>query len=106
MASFQEPLSIRPLFEQALKENILLNPGNMYDRNDHQHLRLSYAYASYDQLERTYPACGAYPPPCVVMKKGIPRTLIHREGPCLMSVCLLHIANLYLSPTHDAVPSD
>ena len=47
---FKNP-SIRPLFEQALKENILLNPGNMYDRNDHQHLRLSYAYASYDQLE-------------------------------------------------------
>ncbi|KKO52364.1 MocR-like pyridoxine biosynthesis transcription factor PdxR [Paenibacillus sp. DMB20] len=45
-------VSIRPLFEQALKEGILLNPGNIYDRNDHQHLRVSYAYASYDQLEQ------------------------------------------------------
>lgn len=47
----KNPLSIRHLFEQALKESILLNPGNIYDRNDQQHLRLSYAYASYDQLE-------------------------------------------------------
>lgn len=47
----KNPLSIRPLFEQALKECILLNPGNIYDRNDQQHLRLSYAYASYDQLK-------------------------------------------------------
>ncbi|MGG3281532.1 PLP-dependent aminotransferase family protein [Paenibacillus solani] len=44
-------LSIRPLFEQALKESILLNPGNIYDRNDQQHLRLSYAYASFNQME-------------------------------------------------------
>ncbi|MEX3619897.1 MocR-like pyridoxine biosynthesis transcription factor PdxR [Paenibacillus glucanolyticus] len=46
-----KPISIRPLFEQALKEGILLNPGNIYDRSDQQHLRLSYAYASCNQLE-------------------------------------------------------
>lgn len=42
---------IRHLFEQALKEGILLNPGQVYDRQDHRHLRLSYAYASLEQLE-------------------------------------------------------
>lgn len=47
-----KPISIRTLFEQALKEGLLLNPGNIYDRNDQQHLRLSFAYASYDQLEK------------------------------------------------------
>ncbi|OPA81011.1 GntR family transcriptional regulator [Paenibacillus selenitireducens] len=45
------PISMRKLFERALKEGILLNPGNIYDRHDQQHLRLSYAYASLDQLE-------------------------------------------------------
>ncbi len=47
-----EPLPVRQLFEQALREGILLNPGTIYDRNDQQHLRLSYAYASFEQLER------------------------------------------------------
>ncbi|PAD76832.1 PLP-dependent aminotransferase family protein [Paenibacillus campinasensis] len=42
---------IRHLFEQALKEGLLLNPGQVYDRQDRQHLRLSYAYASLEQLE-------------------------------------------------------
>lgn len=46
------PISIRQLFEQALKEGILLNPGSIYDRNDQEHLRISYAYASSDQLKQ------------------------------------------------------
>jgi len=47
---FKQPLSIRSLFDQALTEGILLNPGMIYDRNDRQHLRLSYAYASMEEL--------------------------------------------------------
>ncbi|MNI18677.1 HTH-type transcriptional regulator NorG [compost metagenome] len=47
-----KPIAIRQLFEQALKEGILINPGNIYDRNDQQHIRLSYAYASIQQLEQ------------------------------------------------------
>lgn len=43
---------IPKLFEKALKEGILLNPGNVYDRNDGQHLRLSYSYASLPDLEK------------------------------------------------------
>ncbi|KAA0549068.1 PLP-dependent aminotransferase family protein [Bacillus sp. BGMRC 2118] len=46
-----ETISLRVLFDTALKEGILLNPGNLYDPHSHQHLRLSYAYASIEQLE-------------------------------------------------------
>lgn len=45
-------ISTRKLFEVALREGILLNPGSVYDKNDDQHLRLSYSYASIDQLEK------------------------------------------------------
>ncbi|MBT2727295.1 PLP-dependent aminotransferase family protein [Bacillus sp. ISL-75] len=44
--------SIRKLFEKALNEGILLNPGNIYDHNDQIHLRLSYAYASLHELKK------------------------------------------------------
>ncbi|SEN71287.1 PLP-dependent aminotransferase family protein [Lihuaxuella thermophila] len=44
-------LSLRELFEQALKEGILINPGNVYDGNDSCHLRLSYSYASPGDLQ-------------------------------------------------------
>lgn len=50
--SISKPISLRSLFDKALKENILLNPGIIYDRNDQQHLRLSYAYAPIQQLEK------------------------------------------------------
>ncbi|USB33697.1 PLP-dependent aminotransferase family protein [Paenibacillus sp. YPG26] len=42
----------RLLFEAALKEGILLNPGHLYDPEAIDCLRLSYAYASMDELER------------------------------------------------------
>jgi GntR family transcriptional regulator, regulator for abcA and norABC len=48
----RQPVSLRQLFDQALREGLLLNPGPVYDRQDQQHLRLSYAYASCEQLER------------------------------------------------------
>jgi GntR family transcriptional regulator, regulator for abcA and norABC len=44
-------ISMKRLFDGALKEGILLNPGNLYDATDQHHLRLSYAYASMAQLE-------------------------------------------------------
>ena len=40
------------VFEKALNEGILLNPGNIYDSNNHFHLRLSYAYASLHELNK------------------------------------------------------
>ena len=48
----QPDISIRKLFELALKEGILLNPGSIYDKNDQHHLRLSYSYASLAELEK------------------------------------------------------
>ncbi|MDR4947233.1 MocR-like pyridoxine biosynthesis transcription factor PdxR [Neobacillus cucumis] len=39
-------LSMRKLFEMALAEGILLNPGNVYDNHAEQYLRISYSYAS------------------------------------------------------------
>lgn len=44
-------VSTRKLFNAALREGILLNLGSVYDNNDDQHLRISYSYASMDQLE-------------------------------------------------------
>lgn len=44
-------VSIVRLFHNALKEGILINPGNIYDRNDANHLRISYSYATEAQLE-------------------------------------------------------
>lgn len=48
----QPDISIRKLFELALREGILLNPGSVYDKNEQQHLRLSYSYASLAELEK------------------------------------------------------
>jgi GntR family transcriptional regulator, regulator for abcA and norABC len=48
----KKQISIRKLFEKALNEGILLNPGNIYDSNNHFHLRLSYAYASLHELKK------------------------------------------------------
>ncbi|SDM86346.1 Aminotransferase class I and II [Paenibacillus sp. yr247] len=39
------------LFERALKEGILLNPGSIYNRNAGSYLRISYAYAKLHELE-------------------------------------------------------
>ncbi|WP_211747403.1 PLP-dependent aminotransferase family protein [Paenibacillus sp. Marseille-Q4541] len=45
---------IRPenLFKKALAEGVLLNPGSIYDRFDQDHIRISFAYASVEELER------------------------------------------------------
>jgi GntR family transcriptional regulator, regulator for abcA and norABC len=48
----QSGVSTRKLFNLSLREGILLNPGSVYDKNDDQHLRISYSYASMDQLEK------------------------------------------------------
>ncbi|WP_028552946.1 aminotransferase-like domain-containing protein [Paenibacillus sp. UNC451MF] len=44
-------LPLKALFAAALKEGILLNPGHLYDGENSRHLRISYAYASLDDLE-------------------------------------------------------
>ncbi|HDR4423309.1 TPA: PLP-dependent aminotransferase family protein [Bacillus cereus] len=45
------PVSNRSLFDKALKEKILLNPGTLYDRSANQFLRLSYSYATLEEIE-------------------------------------------------------
>ncbi|MEH7548227.1 PLP-dependent aminotransferase family protein [Neobacillus vireti] len=44
-------LSMRKLFEIALTEGILLNPGNVYDHQAEQYLRISYSFAPLPQIE-------------------------------------------------------
>lgn len=44
-------ISMRKLFEIALTEGILLNPGNVYDNQAEQYLRISYSFASLPDIE-------------------------------------------------------
>ncbi|WP_307794881.1 PLP-dependent aminotransferase family protein [Alkalihalobacillus sp. BA299] len=39
------------LFERALAEGVLLNPGNIYAKEAYQYLRLSYAFAPIDEIK-------------------------------------------------------
>ncbi|EKN63748.1 PLP-dependent aminotransferase family protein [Schinkia azotoformans] len=48
----QTGISTRKLFEAALQEGILLNPGSVYDKNNQLHLRLSYSHASLEELQK------------------------------------------------------
>ncbi|MFE8698893.1 PLP-dependent aminotransferase family protein [Cytobacillus sp. FJAT-53684] len=50
--SINKQISIHQVFRKALKAGILLNPGNVYDRNNQQHIRLSYSFATMVQLEK------------------------------------------------------
>lgn len=45
-----KPIVNRYLFQQAIKENILINPGFIYEPQNNSHLRVSYSYASKEQL--------------------------------------------------------
>ncbi|CJD46008.1 aromatic amino acid aminotransferase [Streptococcus pneumoniae] len=45
------PISYRSLFDKALQEKVLLNPGTLYDRSANQFLRLSYSYATLEEIE-------------------------------------------------------
>ncbi|GGG07515.1 PLP-dependent aminotransferase family protein [Paenibacillus aceti] len=46
-----EPLVNKALFLKLMKQKVLINPGYIYDAKDFHHIRLSYAYASFEQLE-------------------------------------------------------
>lgn len=49
--TFHKPLPLNTLFERALKRNVLINPGTLYDKEAKQSIRLSYSYASISDLE-------------------------------------------------------
>ncbi|CUH95027.1 putative HTH-type transcriptional regulator YdfD [Propionispora sp. 2/2-37] len=44
------PLAMNALFHTALKNGLLLNPGNLYDKQTSHYLRLSFAYAGETDL--------------------------------------------------------
>lgn len=44
-------ISMNKLFSEAVKEKILINPGNIYDFSNNHNLRISYSYASYREME-------------------------------------------------------
>lgn len=48
---FTVDVPMQMLFERALKTGILLNPGSIYNRHTGNDLRISYAYASLQELE-------------------------------------------------------
>ena len=48
---FNQPIVNKSLFLNLLKQNVLINPGYIYDSSDLHHIRLSYAYASFEELK-------------------------------------------------------
>ena len=44
-------VSLQKLFKTALENNLLINPGNIYDYLSNRHLRLSYSYAAIPELK-------------------------------------------------------
>jgi GntR family transcriptional regulator of abcA and norABC len=49
--SLKRDIPLQPLFKRALLLGILINPGSLYG-NYHSHIRLSYSYASLEELEQ------------------------------------------------------
>lgn len=49
---FHEPIVTTELFMKLLKKKVLINPGYIYAANDTQHIRLSFAYSSKDELKK------------------------------------------------------
>jgi GntR family transcriptional regulator of abcA and norABC len=49
---FHEPIVNKALFLNLLNHNVLINPGYIYQQSDLHHIRLSYAYATLDELRK------------------------------------------------------
>lgn len=50
--TFKEPVKMDDLFKAAIKENVLLNPGDIYDFKATNSLRLSYAFVNEKEFEQ------------------------------------------------------
>ena len=50
--TFNEDVNVEGLFEKALSEGILLNPGDIYDFKRNRSVRLSFAYVDCEEFER------------------------------------------------------
>ncbi|SES13769.1 PLP-dependent aminotransferase family protein [Psychrobacillus sp. OK032] len=48
---FNDPVVNKALFLKLIKQSVLINPGYIYDPNDLHHIRLSYAYATLEELK-------------------------------------------------------
>ncbi len=48
---FHKPVVDKDFFLKLLQRRVLINPGYIYDLQDQHHVRLSYAYATYEELE-------------------------------------------------------
>lgn len=48
---FNDPVINKALFLKLIKLNVLINPGYIYDPSDLHHIRLSYAYATLEELK-------------------------------------------------------
>ena len=48
---FNEPIVNKSFFLNLFKKNVLINPGYIYDTSDLHHIRLSYAYASLEEIK-------------------------------------------------------
>ena len=49
---FRKKIPVDRLFKDALKYGVLLNPGNIYDYGENNAVRISYAYASPEDMEK------------------------------------------------------
>lgn len=49
---FHQPIVNKALFLKLLSQKVLINPGYIYVSNDLHHIRLSYAYATFNELEK------------------------------------------------------
>lgn len=49
---FHQPIVNKALFMKLLSQKVLINPGYIYATSDLHHIRLSYAYATFDELEK------------------------------------------------------
>lgn len=49
---FQKPIVNKAFFLNLLNQNILINPGYIYETGDLHHIRLSYAYATLEELHK------------------------------------------------------
>lgn len=50
--TFKEPIVHKAFFMQLLQHQVLINPGFIYDPHDVHHVRLSYAYATFEELKK------------------------------------------------------
>ncbi|WP_447402365.1 PLP-dependent aminotransferase family protein [Lysinibacillus sp. fkY74-1] len=48
---FHYPVVDKDFFVKLLQHRVLINPGYIYDPQDQHHIRLSYAYATYEEMQ-------------------------------------------------------